>query len=106
MIQVINIRKAPDGWKDNPDYVYIGRANGRYGVKKSKWGNPYKLPHGSYDTQRQHVMEQYLNWLMSQPDLLAALHELQDKILVCWCHPKSCHGDILAALADERETTS
>ncbi len=31
---------------------------------------------------------------------MKALPELKDKTIACWCHPKACHGDVLAALAD------
>jgi hypothetical protein len=26
--------------------------------------------------------------------------ELRHKILGCWCHPKACHGDVLAEIAN------
>ena len=35
MTTVINIKNAPKGWQNNPDYVYIGRP--------SKWGNPFRI---------------------------------------------------------------
>jgi hypothetical protein len=69
--------------------VYIGRP--------SKWGNPYKLEAGQ---DRAEVIEQYRDWLLKQPDLLADLHELCGKVLACWCKPQSCHGDVLAELAN------
>lgn len=70
--------------------VYIGRP--------SKWGNPFKLRAGE---SRESCLDRYRKWLMDQPGLLSALGELKGKILGCWCKPKSCHGDILAELADE-----
>lgn len=69
--------------------VYIGRP--------SKWGNPFKLGRGD---NREEVLERYRAWLMQQPHLLAALHELRGKVLGCWCHPNLCHGDVLAELAN------
>jgi len=27
--------------------------------------------------------------------------ELKGKVLGCWCHPKECHGDVLARIANE-----
>lgn len=38
--------------------------------------------------------------LEQSPALLAALPELRGKTLWCYCHPKSCHGDVLRELAD------
>lgn len=69
--------------------VYIGRP--------SKWGNPFAI---GRDGTRVEVIEKYRARIMQQPYLLAALHELKDKRLGCWCSPKACHGDVLAELAD------
>lgn len=69
--------------------VYIGRP--------SKWGNPFVIgKHGS----REDVIVRYWEWLLSRPDLVAALPELKGKRLGCWCHPLPCHGDVLAEMAD------
>lgn len=69
--------------------VYIGRP--------SKWGNPFSI---GKDGSRQEVINKYRQWLLEQPDLLAALPELRGKVLGCWCAPRACHGDILAELAN------
>ena len=44
------------------------------------------------------AIEQYEEWIVKQKDLMAALPELKDKVLGCWCKPKSCHGDVLVKL--------
>lgn len=69
--------------------VYIGRP--------SKWGNPFTL---KCEADRDKVLAQYLEWVLSQPQLLAQLNELKGKTLGCWCAPRACHGDILATLAE------
>ncbi len=69
--------------------IYIGRP--------SKWGNPFRI---GRDGTREQVIEKYRQWIKEQPELLAALPELKDKTLGCWCKPKACHGDVLAELAD------
>lgn len=69
--------------------IYIGRP--------SKWGNPIKLMR---ESERQQVLDQYEEWLMKQPELLAALPELRGRVLGCWCAPRLCHGDVLARLAN------
>ena len=62
------------------------------------WGNPFVV--GEHGT-REEVVEQYAEWLLSQPDLVAkAQKELKGKVLGCWCAPKLCHGDILAEIAN------
>lgn len=78
--------------KREPHDVYIGRP--------SKWGNPFRL---ADESEREWLLERYRQWLMEQPDLLASLHELKGKTLGCWCHPKACHGDVLAELANNLE---
>lgn len=61
--------------------------------RRSKWGNPFRI---GPDGTRAEVIEKYEAWLQTQPDLLAALPELQGKRLGCWCAPEPCHGDVLA----------
>ncbi len=47
--------------------------------------------------ERTRVIHSYASYLQYNDKLQAALPELQDKILVCYCHPKHCHGDILVS---------
>lgn len=72
--------------------VFIGRP--------SKWGNPYRI---GKDGTRQQVLEKYRQYILSRPDLLAALPEIRGKVLGCTCVPFPCHGHILAELADGEE---
>ena len=67
--------------------VYIGR--------RSKWGNPFVI---GKDGNRDEVIEKYRDWILAQPELLRDLHELEGKVLGCWCAPKRCHGDVLLEL--------
>jgi hypothetical protein len=69
--------------------VYIGRP--------SKWGNPFTI---GKDGTREEVVMKYIDWLMRQPELLKDIAELKGKVLGCWCHPKKCHGDVLAELVN------
>jgi hypothetical protein len=70
--------------------VYIGRP--------SKWGNPFKM---GPDGNRATVIEKYRKYLLGNDELLADLGELKDKVLGCWCHPRPCHGDVLADLVNK-----
>ena len=89
--QVVHCKKAAYD-------VYIGRP--------SKWGNPFthiadrKTKAQFVVADRDAAIAAYRAWIVQQPELMAALHELQGKTLGCWCKPQSCHGDILAELAD------
>lgn len=104
MTTVINIKDAPRGWMDDPQYVYIGReragAISRYKplaeqtVATGEWGNPYVL---SFEKHRQQILELYKTWLYNQDkEFLHRMDtELRGKILVCFCKPKACHGDVI-----------
>jgi hypothetical protein len=71
------------------DAVYIGRG--------SKWGNPFRI---GRDGERVAVIAKYERWLAEQHHLLRALDELSGRDLVCFCAPRSCHGDLLLRLAN------
>ena len=82
-------------WKEFD--VYIGRG--------SIWGNPYTHLDGPTQAKfsvptREDAIDAYEGWLRSQPDLMAKIPTLKDKVLGCYCKPQACHGDILARLAD------
>jgi hypothetical protein len=78
--------------------VYIGRAV--FGHPNSKWLNPYKVdkPGKPKDGTPDQVVAKFRDWIVQQPELMTALHELRGKDLVCWCAPERCHGDVLIEL--------
>lgn len=79
-----------------PEAVYIGRP--------SKWGNPYAHTPAEGTirvSSREHAIEAYEQYLLSNPELFEALHELRGKDLVCWCEPLPCHGEILLKWVDK-----
>ena len=88
MTTVIHIKDAPPGHRTNDQFVYIGRGG--------KWGNPYHVSAG-----RARCIELYREYINRRPELLAALPELKGKTLVCFCKPQDCHGDVLAAMAED-----
>jgi hypothetical protein len=75
--------------KKKPFEVYIGRP--------SKWGNPFEI---GKDGTREEVIAKHKAWFLAQSQLIAALPELKDKTLGCWCSPRPCHGDVLAEMAN------
>lgn len=81
-IKVVNCRKEKYD-------VYIGRG--------SKWGNPFRI---GIDGTRAEVLKKYRNWIVNQSKLMTSLHELEGKVLGCYCKPKACHGDILKELCE------
>lgn len=101
MTTVINIRAAPRGWEKNPKYAYIGRAGHGF---DGYFGNPIPLKN---ETQREIVLEQYREYFNEQLEHDVAFRteimKLKDKILVCFCKPKLCHGDVIAEFLNQCE---
>lgn len=76
--------------------------------RMSKWGNPYSHLARSRAKHlvktRAESIERFTDYWFApeQAELrAAALIELKDKILVCWCKPLLCHGDILARYVND-----
>jgi len=86
--------------KKEPYDVYIGRP--------TKWGNPFTHIQDGRTlakyvvSSREEAIKSYQDWITTGEGsyLLKDLHELKDKTLGCWCHPKPCHGDILKNLIE------
>lgn len=108
--RVVNVKLS------EPFDVYIGRTmkHGYYGkhpVYQDKgWGNPFRAGYNAVSAAD--VLNHYRVYLLHQPKLLARIvPELRGKTLGCWCAPpggldgdlggRVCHGEILAALADD-----
>lgn len=89
--RVLNKHKDIDEIRTYRDdqIVYIGRG--------SDWGNPFKI---GPDGNRDEVILKYSEYLMTRPDLLDRISELEGKHLICYCAPEPCHGDILLSLAN------
>lgn len=71
--------------------VYVGRP--------TKWGNPF---HMENESERDDVCERYMLYLTHSHELLKDLPSLRGKRLACWCAPKRCHAETLAALANRK----
>jgi len=80
--------------------VYVGRP--------SPFGNPFSWKSDTlaqFRCTQEDCLRLYETWLLGQPELVARVKaELRGKVLACWCAPKPCHGDILARIANEKET--
>lgn len=76
--------------------IYIGRNlnMGGWKLPKSKWHNPFTVKEFGKDE----ALRRYREYILNTTELLNSLHELGGKILACWCHPESCHGNILIDL--------
>jgi hypothetical protein len=99
---VVNFKDVKAHWNtetqtwDDPDYVYVGRANRHYNIPQSEWHNPYRVEDA---TPTQSAIDQFrshlFNLLKDNPDAIERLVLLKGKKLVCWCRPDPCHGDVL-----------
>jgi hypothetical protein len=86
--------------------LYIGRAWA--GLPESKWHNPYHLQRCA---SLEVCLDLYEAHIRRHPELMAALHEIDDQILGCWCHENPdedgllyiCHGDVLIKLRQEQK---
>ncbi len=83
--------------------IYIGRrvARGGWDLPASKWANPYSVAACGGSAER--AVALYGTYLLTKPELVAALGELRGKRLGCWCKPGPCHGDVLVCLANTLE---
>jgi len=100
------VNKRSKGFVRNHNQVFIGRG--------SPWGNPFThLPVSRTKAQfqvstEQESMTRYEAWLRErlakEPKLRQELLKLDGHELVCYCKPRSCHGDILIKLIDELKT--
>jgi len=93
---VANMRKGKDEnlikWaRDKGLFVRIDRA--------SKWGNKDDRQGEKY---RQEVCKSFIKQYAESETMQAEIGELKGKVLGCWCYPKMCHGDYLAAQANEK----
>jgi hypothetical protein len=89
-------------------WLYIGRQNQYAGVGTSPLANPFRA--AAYGG-RGATLPYYRKWLWQQiqdgnPVVLQTLQEIgQTAVLVCWCKPEPCHGDVVrkAALWVQRD---
>ncbi len=97
---VVNIKDRPD-WKAEGG-VYIGR--GFRGQRASTFANPF---HMGKDGSRGVVIQKYRDWLAirleSHSGVAHEMESLRGKMLVCWCAPEACHGDVIKDFLGKKE---
>ena len=83
-------------------WLYIGRTMGAFGLSGSPLANPFRLDCGD---ERGATIARYRCWLWERMQagdelVLSALRSIDDdSVLVCWCKPRPCHGDVVVAAA-------
>lgn len=102
MTNVIHIKNSTGSTEE----VYIGRpGKGQKGL----FGNPVIIGKQCYYCHETHssggdTLECYEKYLLDRLDkdevFAEAFWQLKDKILVCFCKPNPCHGDIIKKILD------
>ncbi len=101
------------------DKIYIGRANPYYNLPESPLHNPFKI---NIHYSREQVIKLYRQYLWNSikqmknsgkvDEIMLELirivrQERQENIiLVCYCKPLSCHGDIIVNALNWLKTQS
>jgi hypothetical protein len=83
--------------KHDPYDIYIGRRESTRALPDSPWRNPYVIKEDTESARREAIQKCLVH--LSGPQILK-IGSLKGKTLGCWCKPKLCHGDALAAIAD------
>jgi hypothetical protein len=98
--RVVNVRDFSGS--DRP-YIYVGRSNAFKKLRGHVLGNPYPLKR---EADRAECLRKYADYLARHPQLPGWLRGLARNVkrtglpLACWCSPKPCHADLLAAMID------
>jgi hypothetical protein len=100
MTRVVNLNKLSFNWQNNPQYVYIGRAcywsDGlfgnpiRVGVKCPVCGHLHNTGGSTLECFKLYFIDRIRN----DYEFRQNVDSLRDKILVCFCKPNPCHGDV------------
>jgi hypothetical protein len=83
-------------------WVYIGRANSYARLPTSPLANPFKVKEFA---GRGQTLSHYRRWLWQHiqdgnEEVINALKTIDDQtVLICWCKPGPCHGDVVKAAA-------
>lgn len=106
MCQVVNFKQYGSAQALHRSFgdrwVYIGRANRYAGLAQSPLANPFNVRDFG---GRGQTLPHYKRWLWERiqagdETILDALKAMNAQtVLVCWCKPGPCHGDVVKAAA-------
>lgn len=76
--------------------IYIGRR--RQGIDSDGfWGNHiHKKSRSLSGTTLAEYEQWFLHCIEYDDEFRKRVETLRGKTLACWCHPKPCHGDVIA----------
>lgn len=87
------------------DWLYVGRQNPGLQLQRSPLANPFSSQKGANASFSTNPIADYKRWLWERIKALdkVVIQELErigpDTALVCWCAPKPCHAEVIAAAA-------
>jgi len=104
---VIHISKVPKGWDSTSDYIYIGRPRHELWLRgfDGFFGNPIIKGKKCPECGKVHIKPgdtlpcykvYFTRRINSDNVFKERILALKDKVLVCYCKPNPCHGDIIA----------
>lgn len=106
MCQITNFKRYGSIWALNQAFgdrwAYIGRANSYAGLPQSPLANPFRVKDFG---GRGKTLPHYRYWLWERIQagdtaVLEALRAIDESsVLVCYCKPGPCHGDVVKAEA-------
>ena len=85
-------------------WLYIGRKNDYAGLEQSPLANPHKV--SDFGGKRGATLPHYRRWLWQRiragdEAVLRVLRAINEQtVLICWCHPHPCHGEVVKAAAE------
>ena len=92
---VLNMHKMDNSIIERPICKKIDRS--------TIWGNPYKIGEDGTRIEVVARYEHFLRGMVLNPDTkitITDIAKLSGRILLCWCMPELCHGNVLAKYAD------
>lgn len=101
--RTIHVRNMKDAYLLGNGPVYVGRFMPRQaniiGPTDGFFGNPFSVDQYG-DLAGPLFVAYFLERLRLDPKFRTRVEELRGKRLACWCHPKPCHADVIAAWLD------
>ena len=99
VVPPVRVVVAPQ-YVNKKDFVYVGRGHPKFGLARSKWGNPYAITKA---LDRKAPLRKFRRHMGEAKHLTASLEELGGKTLGCHCPlDLDCHADVLIELFKER----
>lgn len=94
----IVLNGKPTGFEDSKDgqATYIGRQNAHYGLDCHPIANPHTVEESGRKESLMEFARTLIKAVGHDPDIEQQVKDLHGEVLACWCHPKLCHGDVIA----------